>query len=259
MAGWSEQNIELGGLKLRVGRGGSGRSVLVLHHDIGTLDKLPFYEALSARFDVIVPNHPGWGEKSERASWLRHPRDLAALYQWLLSELGVERASLVGLGFGGWIAAEMAALAPRDFHRVVLVGAMGVKPPEGDIADQAIVSYIDYAKAGFHDPAAFTRNYGDVSTDQLVDWDLCREMSFRVAWKPYMYNTSLPHLLGGVRAPSLVVWGDDDKIVPKSAGEVYAKSLPKARFETIAASGHCVDMEQPDALARLVTSFIEEN
>jgi pimeloyl-ACP methyl ester carboxylesterase len=257
VAGWSEQQIDLGGLKLTLGRGGSGRPVLVLHHDTGTLDKLPFYEALSARFDVIVPVHPGFSEKSERATWVRHPRDLAALYQWLLAELGVERVSLVGLGFGGWIAAEMAALAPRDFHRLVLVGAMG--PPEGEIKDQAVVSYIDYAQAGFHDPAAFARNYGDVSTDQLVEWDLCREMSFRIAWKPYMYNASLPHLLGGVRAPALIVWGDDDQIVPKSAGEVYAKSLPKAHFETVAASGHCVDMEQPDALARLVTSFIEEN
>jgi len=258
MAGWSEQDVDLGGLKLKVGRGGGGRPVLVLHHDTGTLDKLPFYEALSARFDVIVPVHPGFSEKSERAQWMRHPRDIAALYQWLLAELGVERASLVGLGFGGWIAAEMVALAPRDFHRLVLVGAMGVKPPEGDIKDQAIVSYIDYAKAGFHDPAAFTRNYGEVSTDQLVEWDLCREMSFRIAWKPYMYSPTLPHLLGGVKAPALVVWGDDDQIVPKSAGELYAKAL-KARFETVAASGHCVDMEQPDALARLVTSFIEEN
>jgi pimeloyl-ACP methyl ester carboxylesterase len=259
MAGWSDQQVDLGGLKVRVGRGGSGRAVLILHHDTGTLDKLPFYEALSARFDVIVPVHPGFGEKSERANWVRHPRDIASLYQWLLAELGVERASLVGLGFGGWIAAEMAALAPRDFHRVVLVGAMGVKPPEGEIKDQAIISYIDYAKAGFHDPKAFERNYGDVSTDQLVEWDLCREMSFRIAWKPYMYSPTLPHLLGGVKAPALVVWGDDDQIVPRSAGEVYAKSLPNVRFETIANSGHCVDMEQPDALARLITSFVEEN
>jgi pimeloyl-ACP methyl ester carboxylesterase len=259
VAGWSEQQIDLGGLKLRVGRGGSGRTLLILHHDTGTLDKLPFYEALSTRFDVIVPVYPGFSEKSERPQWMRHPRDIASLYQWLLAELGVERPSLVGLGFGGWIAAEMAALAPRDFHRLVLVGAMGLKPPEGEIMDQAIVSYIDYAKAGFHDPAAFERVYGDVSTDQLVEWDLCREMSFRIAWKPYMYSATLPHLLGGVKAPALVVWGDDDQIVPKSAGELYAKSLPKARFETVAASGHCVDMEQPDALARLVTSFVEEN
>ena len=258
MAGWNEQTVELGDVKLALRRGGRGRPVLVLHHDIGTPEQLPFYDALADQFDVIVPNHPGYGSP-ERPQWMRHPRDLAALYQWLLADLGIERASLVGLGFGGWVAAEMAALAPRDFHRLVLVGAMGLKPPEGDIADQAIVSYIDYAQAGFHDPAAFTRNYGDVSTDQLVDWDLCREMSFRIAWKPYMYNPALSHLLGGVKAPALVVWGDDDRIVPQSAGEVYAKSLPKARFETIAASGHCVDMEQPDALARLVTSFIEEN
>jgi pimeloyl-ACP methyl ester carboxylesterase len=136
---------------------------------------------------------------------------------------------------------------------------MGVKPPEGDIKDQAIISYIDYAKSGFHDPAAFARVYGDVSTDQLVDWDLCREMSFRIAWKPYMYTPSLPHLLGGVRAPALVVWGDDDRIVPKSAGELYARSLPEARFEIVANSGHFVDMEQPEALARLVTGFIDKN
>ena len=258
MAGWSEQTIELGESELRLTRGGTGRPVLVLHHDTGTPDQLPFYDALAARFDVIVPRHPGFGVE-ERPGWLRHPRDLAALYQWLLAELGVERASLVGLGFGGWVAAEMAALAPRDFHRLVLVGAMGVKPPEGDILDQAIVSYIDYAKAGFHDPAAFTRIYGEVSTDQLVAWDLCREMSFRIAWKPYMYSQTLPHLLGGVRAPALVVWGDDDKIVPRSAGELYAAALPKARFEIVRPSGHCVDMEQPEALARLVSSFIAEN
>jgi len=258
MAGWSEQNIELGDVKLRYQRSGSGRPVLVLHHDIGTPDRLPFYDALADKFDVIVPNHPGFGVP-ERPLWMRHPRDIASIYQWLLAELRVERASLVGLGFGGWVAAEMCALAPRDFHRLVLVGAMGVKPPEGDILDQAIISYIDYARAGFHDQAAFERTFGDVSTDQLVAWDLCREMSFRIAWKPYMYSQTLPHLLGGVRAPALVVWGDDDKIVPQGAGERYVSSLRDARLEIVAASGHCVDMEQPEALARLVTPFIEQN
>jgi pimeloyl-ACP methyl ester carboxylesterase len=258
-AGWSERIVELGGLPLRLRRGGAGRPVLVLHHDIGTPDALPFYDALTATFDVILPVHPGFGTKSERAPWLRHPRDLAALYQWLLAELGADRVSLVGLGFGGWIAAEMAASAPREFHRLVLVGAMGLKPPEGNIADQAIVSYIDYARAGFHDQAAFAKVFGDVSTDQLVDWDLCREMSFRIAWKPYMYSPTLPHLLGGVRAPALIVWGDDDRIVPPSAGRLYAEKLPNARLEIVRAAGHCVDMEQPDALARLVTGFVEQN
>ena len=182
------------------------------------------------------PHHPGYG-KSERPEWLRSVRDVAVIHQWLLSDLEIERPSLIGLGFGGWIAAEMAMMAPRSFHRLVLVGAMGLKPPEGDIFDQAIVSYLDYARAGFHDQQAFAKIYGDVSTDQLVEWDLCREMCFRIAWKPYMYSQTLPHLLGGVRAPALVVWGDDDKIVPRVAGERYAALLPKARFEIVRAPG----------------------
>jgi|GraSoiStandDraft_41_1057321.scaffolds.fasta_scaffold205752_2 pimeloyl-ACP methyl ester carboxylesterase len=256
--GWSETAVEMASVKVHVARAGSGRPVLVLHHDSGSPERLDFYDALARRFDVIVPHHPGYG-RSERPQWLRNVRDVAVVYQSLLAALDIDRASLIGLGFGGWIAAEMATMTPRAFHRLVLVGAMGVKPPEGDILDQAIVSYLDYARAGFHDQQAFARIYGDVTTDQLVEWDLCREMTFRIAWKPYMYNPTLPHLLGGVRAPALVVWGDDDKIVPKSAGERYAALLPEARLVTVRAAGHCVEMEQPDELATLVSGFIDEN
>jgi pimeloyl-ACP methyl ester carboxylesterase len=256
--GWSESVAEVAGTRLHLARAGGGRAVLVLHHDIGTVDRLDFYDALAGRFDVLVPHHPGYG-KSQRPEWLRSVRDVAVMYQWLLSDLGIERPSLIGLGFGGWIAAEMATMAPRDFHRLVLVGAMGVKPPEGEILDQAILSYIDYARAGFHDQQAFAQVYGDVSTDQLVEWDICREMSFRIAWKPYMYNQTLPHLLGGVRAPALVVWGDDDKVVPRSAGELYAELLRGARLEIVRAAGHCVEMEQPDRLAAIVSPFIDQD
>src|SRR5262245_56791694 len=133
--GWSETLVELAGVKLHVARAGSGRPVLVLHHDIGTPDRLDFYDALASRFDVIVPHHPGYG-RSARPEWLRAVRDVAVMYQSLLAYLAVDRASLIGLGFGGWIAAEMATMAPREFHRLVLVGAMGIKPPQGDILDQ---------------------------------------------------------------------------------------------------------------------------
>jgi len=62
-----------------------------------------------------------------------------------------------------------------------------------------------------------------------------------------------------VRAPALVVWGDDDKIVPYSAGQLYARALREARLEMVRNAGHCVDMEQPEALARLVIPFVEQN
>ena len=252
---WITSTHRIAGAAMHLMRAGAGTPLLVLHHDIGTPDRLPFYDALAARHDVLIPHLPGWG-RSERPGWMRHPRDLAAMAQWLLAELGTGQAALLGLGFGGWIAAEMASQAPRDFRALALVGAMGIKPPEGDILDQAIVSYLVYPQAGFHNPEAFRAVYGEVSTDQLEAWDIAREMCFRIAWKPYMYSQTLPHLLGGVRAPALVVWGEDDRIVPISAGHAYAKALPGARFATVPACGHFADMEQPEALARLVLDFL---
>ena len=262
MAGvdWTDSTVEAGGIKLHLKRAGptakKTRTIVVLHHETGTLDRLPFYDALAAHYDVLVPHHPGYS-RSERPTWMRSVRDIAVIHRGLLSELKIKDAALVGLGFGGWIAAEMASMAPADLSHLVLVGAMGIKPPQGDILDLAITGYVDYARAGFHDQKVFDRVYGaEPSIDQLELWDICREMSFRIAWKPYMYNQTLPHLLGAVHAPALVIWGDDDRVVPQSAATRYVEALPKAKLEVVKASGHCVDMEQPDALARLIVDFI---
>jgi pimeloyl-ACP methyl ester carboxylesterase len=84
-------------------------------------------------------------------------------------------------------------------------------------------------------------------------------MTFRIAWKPYMYNQTLPHLLGGVTTPALVVWGAEDRIVPRSAGERYARALPHGRLEIVERAGHCVEMEQPTELVRLIESFMRGN
>jgi pimeloyl-ACP methyl ester carboxylesterase len=236
-------------------KAGAGDPLLVLHHDIGSPPGLPFYDVLARRFTVYVPSHPGY-DGSERPHWMRSVRDLAVVYQWLLAELGLPAVSVVGLGFGGWIAAEMATMSPAAFRRLVLVGAMGLKPGAGAILDQAIVSYIDYVRAGFADQAAFERLFGaEPSTGQLEQWDLNREMTFRIAWKPYMYSPTLPHLLGGVKAPALVVWGRSDRVVPIECGEHYARALPGARLAVVENAGHFVEMEQPEAVGELVTKF----
>jgi len=231
---WVTETIPIAGLAMPVARAGQGPPLLVLHHDIGTLRPLPFYDALARRFTVLVPSHPGY-DGAERGDWIRNVRDVAAMYQWLLGELPAARAAgpiaVVGLGFGGWIAAEMAALA--------------------------LLSYIDYVRLGFADPRTFDRVFGaEPPTRLLEQWDLNREMSFRIAWKPYMYNPTLPHLLGGVAAPSLVVWGRDDRIVPLECGERFAKILPRARLEIVDGAGHFVELEKPDELARLVADFV---
>jgi pimeloyl-ACP methyl ester carboxylesterase len=256
---WTQSKYDLDGTSLHLSRAGKGRPVVVLHHETGTLDRLPFYDALAAQYDVLVPHHPGFS-RSQRPEWMRSVRDIAVAYRGVLGTLGLKDTILVGLGFGGWIAAEMAGMAPADLSRLVLVGAMGIKPPQGDILDLAITGYIDYARAGFHDQKAFDRVYGaEPSADQLEMWDICREMSFRIAWKPYMYSQTLPHLLGAVKASALVVWGDDDKVVPVSAAKRYVAALPNARLEIVKSCGHCVDMEQPETLAKLVMDFLNRN
>jgi pimeloyl-ACP methyl ester carboxylesterase len=254
MASLTGQTIDIAGFKLHLTVGGSGPAALVLPHEIGSPPDPPILSALASRFAVTMPDHPGF-DRSERPAWIRSARDIAVVYQWLLADLHLTDVTLVGLGLGGWVAAEMASMAPRQFPRLVLVGAMGLLPQRGEIMDQALVNYIDYLRAGVADPAVLDRLYdSEPSTAQLEQWDINREMSFRVAWKPYMYNPTLPHLLGGIRGETLVVWGDQDRIVPLECGERYAALIPNARLEIVANCGHFVDFERPNELAAFIAS-----
>jgi pimeloyl-ACP methyl ester carboxylesterase len=255
---WTTEEVRVAGSSVRLRTAGRGAPLLVLHHDIGTPEQLPFYDALAQRFTVLLPSHPGY-DGSERPPWMRSVRDVAVTYQALLAARGLSDVSVVGLGFGGWIAAEMATMAPRGFRRMVLVGAMGIKPAAGEILDQALVSYIDYVRAGFEDQAAFDRLFTpDPATAQLEQWDLNREMTFRIAWKPYMYNPTLPPLLGGVSTPTLIMWGREDRIVPVACADQYARALPTSRLAVLEGAGHFLDLEQPDTLAKLVVQFVAE-
>ena len=252
---WTTETIPIAGVSLRLSRAGSGPPLLVLHHDFGAPARRPLHDALAAHFTVLAPSHPGY-DGSERPEWLRSVRDVAVVYQRLLAARETGPVTLVGLGFGGWISAEMVSMAPASVRRLVLVGAMGIKPERGEITDQALLSYIDYVRRGFADGAAFAALYGaDPSTATLEQWDLNREMTFRIAWKPYMYSPTLPHLLGGSPTPTLVVWGREDRIVPLECGERYVKALARARLHVIDGAGHVVDMEKPGELARLIIDF----
>ena len=254
---WTSETVSTAGVNLRVARAGTGAPLLVLHHDIGAPERLPFYDALARDFTVLAPTHPGY-DGSERPAWLRNVRDVAAVHQALLARSELAGVTLVGLGFGGWIAAEMATMSPRAFERLILVNAMGIKPERGEIADQALISYVDYVRLGFSEAAAFERVFGaEPPTATLEQWDLNREMTFRIAWKPYMYNASLPHLLGGVATPTLVVWGRHDRIVPLECGERFAKALPHVHLHIVEGAGHFAEMERPDELARLVREFVK--
>lgn len=253
---WTESFVEVAGGRVHLLRGGTGEPLLILHRDVGNPGWLPFYEQLAQRFTVYVPSHPGY-DKSDRPEWMRNVRDMAIVYQWLLKDLKLDSLVLVGLGFGGWIAAEMATMCHHQLKRLVLVGAMGIQPTRGEILDQFLLYTTDYLKAGFYDQHKLDELYGrEPDIDQLETWEINREMTTRIAWKPYMFNQSLPLLIRGVETPTLIVWGKEDRIVPVNCGERYMQALPRAQFVVLNQCGHFVEVEKPAELAKLVMEFI---
>jgi pimeloyl-ACP methyl ester carboxylesterase len=248
----TEQTVQVAGLAVRLLQGGEGSPLVVLHHSTGNPGWVPFYDELAKRFAVTVPDLPGYGQ-SERPEWAREPRDIAILSLQLIEQLGLEDVTLVGLGLGGFIAAEMATMCPGRLKGLVLIGAAGIQPDEGEIYDQMMVDYQDYIKAGFRNDEGFTAVFGQEAADEFKQlWDFSREMTARITWKPYMFNRRLPHLLKDVQTPALLIWGSEDIIVPPAVGQQYAQALPNARLEIIDGAGHLVEYEEGERVAQLI-------
>jgi pimeloyl-ACP methyl ester carboxylesterase len=247
-----EQQTEVAGGTVHSWVGGSGPPIVVFHHSFGNPGWLPFHQELSERYSVLAPDLPGYGASTPPA-WARHPRDLALLMAWWIRAQELGPVTLVGAGFGGWVAAELSTMSPELLTGLVLVAPAGLLPEEGRILDQVLVSHSEYVRAAFEDPKAYEGIYGSALTDELLlRWDMNREMTTRVAWKPYMYNRRLPPLLTLVDLPTLVVAAGADRIIPPSCPARYAALMPRARLETVADCGHAIDMEQPSVLARHV-------
>jgi len=257
--GFSESVVELPTGKVHLLQGGIGEPLLLLHHDVGSAGWLPSHEGLAKHFTVLAPDLPGYGQ-SERPSWARHPRDLAIILNQFLDERGLNHGvTLLGLGFGGWLAAEMATMNQGRLRSLVLVAPMGLQPREGEIMDQMMMAHVDYMKEGFRSEEEFELRYGaEPDPEVALAWDMNKEMTARIAWKPYMFSHQLAPLLAGVHTPALIVWGRDDKVVPLECGDLYASSLPNARLVVVEDGGHFVDMERPEELVQLVVDHAGE-
>jgi pimeloyl-ACP methyl ester carboxylesterase len=256
----SPQLVQAAGISTELRRAGRGAPLLFIHGEFGAPGWLESFARLSRHYEVIVPSLPGFGQSS-RPDWIMDVRDLAAWVTWLARDLDLRLPlNVIGSSLGGWVAAEIATVAPQFAGKLVLVGAMGLKPEAGEIFDYFLESGVTGLRRAFHRPdqsGEFRRYWGrELSTEETDRIEQHREMTCRIAWKPYMHSLTLPHLLPSVRTPTLVVWGSGDAITPVSCGEIYARSIPGARLETIPDCGHLPEIEKPAEFVELVCDFV---
>jgi len=241
------------GIEIDVLSDGDGPRLTVLPRDTGRAGWTPLHKRLALHFQVIAPSLPGY-DASGRPDWLRNVTDLAALIGMLDDTLEGGAGVWLGLGFGGWVAAELAAHSPARVTKLILHSPMGIKPPEGEIFDQFLIEAEDYARLGFSDQEAYDRQRTEEGEGRSARLDRNREMTTRIAWKPAMFDLGLPHLLRGISIPSLVVWSSADAIVPRSCAEAYRDALGGHYAEI--PGGHMAEYEAPDALAALVEELL---
>jgi pimeloyl-ACP methyl ester carboxylesterase len=252
-------SMTVAGADIELFERGSGAPLLFLHGAQGVRPAERFIERLAAGRRVIAPSHPGFGGSS-LPDWLDSVEDIAHIYLELMDRLNIERFDLVGCSVGGWIAADLATKTPERVQRLVLVGPVGVKVGPVDKLDIPDIFAMPQDKLNalaFHDPKKSAPDMRTLPDQALLAMARNRETLALLTWEPYMHNPKLRHRLHRVRAPSLFVRGESDGLVSAQYLAAYAALLPNARTATVAEAGHAPQVEQPEALASMVTDFLK--
>jgi len=256
---YSTERVAFAQTELHLLKGGAGATCLVLHGVEGHEGWLAFHERLAESATVYAPSHPGYGQ-TDCPDWVTSVQHQAVFYNWFLQQAGLESVDLIGVGVGGWIAAEMAVMCAAPLGHLVLVDATGLRPERGEIRDIFLMPWREVIEQSFHDAsnaAEYQRIYGSAPVQEFGGpREAGRMMSMRMCFKPYMYDPSLGGMLGKIRVPTLVVWGQQDSIVPLECGQMYARLIPEATLRVIEQCGHFSHLEQPRQLASMVREFV---
>jgi pimeloyl-ACP methyl ester carboxylesterase len=242
-----------GTLHLSVADAGAGRSFLLLHGGAGPASMYGLAESLSTKARTITPTHPGFNG-APRPERFDRIDDLVLAYLLLIERLDLKDVVLVGNSVGGWIAAEMALrLSPR-LAGAVLINSVGIDAgkPELSIVDPTAVPPAERAALAFHDPQKFA--VAPEAAAAMLD----NHKALRVyAGEPFMHEPTLRVRLAKMPIPTLVIWGESDRIVSPGYGRVLASSIPQSRYATVAAAGHFPQIEQLAEVERLIRAFAE--
>jgi pimeloyl-ACP methyl ester carboxylesterase len=240
---------------------GGGDPLLYLHGAGGLLGIDPFLEELGKDFRVIAPHLPGFGE-STGGELIDDVVDAALFYHQLMDELGLESAHIMGHSMGGMLAAEVAALDVHRAKKLVLVGAAGFWLDGTPIPDFFALDLSELGSYLFHDPkSAFAQSFLAIPQDMNLLADMYVErvkrlsMASKFLWP--IPDRGLKKRAYRIAAPTLVLWGASDRLIPPIYADEFTEHIKDARLQTIEGAGHMLPYEQPDAFCNAVRAFLK--
>ena len=240
--------------------GGSGEPLVFLHGAGGMTADDPVLAALARTHHVYAPYLPGYGE-TEDCPGLRDMLDYT-LHSWdVVQALGLTDPVLVGHSMGGMIAAEMAAIAPNDVSRLALIAPAGLWLDEHPTPDIFTLLPFELPAYLFHDPEAGSKLMtSGLKIDDpkfLQDYLVRNARQMGMAGKLLfpVPERGLAERLYRIRARTVIVWGESDRMIPPIYGPYFAAGILGARLIRVPEAGHMVITEQPDAVAEAVAAL----
>ena len=244
--------VEVDACRIHLRRGGSGQPLLFLHGASGAPVILPFMEKLAERFDVLVPEHPGYG-RSDEPGWLENIHDAAYFYLDFLKQLDLRDVTLLGSSMGGWMAMEIAVRDTSRLKSVVLVSPAGISAPGVQPADIFLMPDEQLVRSLFHDQKLAEARLAVPATAEAVDIALKnKHTTARLAWEPRLHDPQLPKWLHRIDVPVKLIWGREDRILPVQFLEHFRKLMPKAQAYVIEGAGHLPHVEKADEFVAIV-------
>jgi L-ascorbate metabolism protein UlaG (beta-lactamase superfamily)/pimeloyl-ACP methyl ester carboxylesterase len=226
---------------------GAGQPFLLLHGGAGPQSVTEFAELLTKTHDAraLVPVHPGFGG-THRPDGLTGVAALAQLYNGLIEQLGLDDVTVIGNSIGGWVAAELALLRSPRVSGIVLVDAVGIEVPGHPVADFFSMTMDEVFARAFHNPEPFRVDPASLSpAAQAVAAGNNAAQAAYAGAAGSMSDPGLAGRLATLEAPTLVLWGDSDRMVDPDYGRAYAAAIPMASFRLLTGTGHQPQMETP--------------
>lgn len=210
--------------------------------------------AAGARLAANGAVYPGFSGTA-RPGWLDSMGTLAGVLGGLLEDLDLTDVIVAGSSVGGWVAAELALAAPERVGRLVLIDPAGLDSADHPIADFFSLTPDQLADLSWANPEGHRIDPAAMPEAQRAILLGNREALLAYGGRS-MADPALAARLGGITAPTLVIWGEADRIVTPGYGKEYAAAIPGAVFRMVPAAGHLPQLENPEAVLGLFGELV---